>query len=112
MTPIDVEQLLEIADKTAEVLGFTIGAPCRGHLRGAVQQTTLDALPVAKGEPPRPYPPDTDTRLLLAKARVAQFTAAMVADALHTGPPPDMMLHENNFFAVRDWICPLWPVCK
>jgi|GEM_PF-4060026 len=102
---------MEVAVDTAKVLGFMIAPPGQGHLRTSLQQATLDALPIAKGEPPSPFPNDMKTRLLLAKARVAQFTAAMAADALHNGPPPDMMLHENNFFGVRNWICPLWPVC-
>jgi hypothetical protein len=57
------------------------------------------------------YPVDTATRTLLAQTRVAQFTSAMVEDALQSGPPADMMLHEFNFFAVKGWVCPLWPVC-
>ena len=102
---------MTVAVGTAKLLGFTIAPPCQGHLRNSLQQANLAAMPIAKGEPPIPFPSDLATRLLLARARVAQFTAAMAVDALRNGPPADMMLHENNFFGVMQWICPLWPVC-
>lgn len=110
-----VDQLINVAVDTAGVLGFTIAPPCQAHIRTSLQQATLSALPITKTELPQPpaiYPADVITRVLLAKARVAQFVCAMAADALQDGPPPDMMLHEHNFFSVKDWICPLWPICS
>lgn len=112
MNQQQVQELMKVAVDAAAVLGFEIADGCQEHLRTQLQQATLDVIPKAKRAPAITYPADPTTKWLLAKVRVAQFTVAMAADALRNGPPPDMTLHEYNFFAVLKWICPLWPVCK
>lgn len=107
----EVEQLMSVAIGTARLLGFTIAPNCQGHLASSLQLADLNALPLAQGESGVAYPTDHVTRMSLAQARVAQFTAAMATHALHNGLPADMALHEDNFFGAKGWICPLWPVC-
>ena len=106
----DVEHLMSVAIATARVLGFGIAENCQDHLRAALKNADLTALPISAAPPPS-VPIDPAVRLYLAATRVAMYVAAMAGDALTTGVPADGLLHENNFFAVKQWICPLWPVC-
>jgi hypothetical protein len=109
MNQQETSALMSVAIATARVLNFTIAEGCQFHLQSSFQAASLD-FAIAANEPTG-SPADEHTRWLLAHVRVAQFTVAMAADALRAGPPPDMMLHEHNFFSVRAWICPLWPIC-
>jgi hypothetical protein len=110
MNEKDVKELMEVAVDTAQVLGFGIAENCQTLLQKGLERSSLDAPPLAKGKKVS-YPVDMETKRLLARVRVAEYTVAMAADALRNGPPPDMLLHEFNFKAVKKWICPLWPVC-
>lgn len=110
MNPADVERLMSVAIATARVLGFGIADNCQTHLRAAFQNATPTAAPIAQGAPPPPIL-DQAAMLRLAEAGVAMYVAAMASDAISIGVPADGLLHENNFFGVKKWICPLWPVC-
>ena len=107
MKTADVDHLMSVAIATARVLGFGIADNCQTHLRNALENADL------AGARPSPSSPALKgaAKLDLAAANVSRYVSAMAADAISTGVPADRLLHENNFFAVKQWICPLWPVC-
>lgn len=116
MDPIEVDLLMSVAISTARVLGFGIAAGCQQHLQSALQAATLPAsAPPRKGEPTTSGTTlvalDAAAMLRLAEAGVAQYVAAMAVDAIRNGPPPDNLLHENNFFSILSWFCPCFPIC-
>jgi hypothetical protein len=111
MTKNEVDTLLSVGIATARVLGFGIAEGCQQHLQEHLAQAAWDVPPIAAAEPPLVRAFTRDELMLLAQARVAEFTAAMAADAIKNGIPADRLLHENNFFDVKAWICPMWPVC-
>lgn len=43
-----------------------------------------------------------------AESNLANFVKAMIDDASLKGRPE---LHENNFYAARIALCPIWPFC-
>jgi hypothetical protein len=109
MNSDEVERLMSIAIASARVLDFGIAPGCQAHLRNALQSATFMVGP-AKGEPPLP-PLDPVRTQRVADARVTFYVAAMATNAIRAGLPPDGLLHEDNFFGVKAWICPCWPIC-
>lgn len=100
MVADELEHQMSVAIATARVLGFSIAQQCQDHLRAHLSNAGAGPAGVTGALP-------------LARARVARYVTAMVEDAVSApgGPPPDFMLHETNFFAVKALWCPLWPVC-
>jgi hypothetical protein len=109
MTTEETDRLMSVAIATARVLGFGIAPNCQQLLEAALLAATPTAV-AAKGEPPIPTL-TLESTLRLADVRVAQYIAAMAGDAIRTGPPPDGLLHENNFLDIQSWLCPCWPIC-
>jgi hypothetical protein len=101
------EHLLTVADISARFLSYRFEPTCWGMIEQAL--STFDPQqPLPPNDPALLQATTPELRTRLAEARVAQWVAAMVQEAIALGLTE---LHEPTFNAVSARLCPFFPFC-